>query len=90
MQNQESYKGTGIGGKLSKIHLCAWELKYNRKTEFGIKSNNSFIALRGKGGCSRLWPSKTLACQEEGAGEFYRDIQDLASLDRGCLCGQPG
>ena len=35
---------------LSKNDLCASEPKYNVKTDFGIKRNNSFIALLGKGG----------------------------------------
>jgi len=33
-----------------------------------IERNNSFIALLGKGGCSRLRPPKLQACLEEGAG----------------------
>lgn len=41
---------------LLKTDLCASEPKCNMKTEFGIK-NNSFIALPGKGGYSRPWPS---------------------------------
>jgi len=35
------------------------------KIELGIKKNNNFIALPGKGGCSRLWPSKLQGCVQE-------------------------
>ena len=55
------------------------------ETESEIKRNNSFMALQGEGGFSRLWPSKT-ATPEEGAGGFYREIQDLAGFDRNCVC----
>lgn len=47
--------------------LC-FEPKCNVKTEFGIQRNQSFIALLGKGGRSRLKRSKLPACPEEGAG----------------------
>lgn len=35
---------------LSKTDLCAFEPKYNMKTEFGIKRDSSFIALSDEGG----------------------------------------
>lgn len=38
------------------------------KIEFGLKRNNNFIALLGKGACSRLRPSKLQAGPEEGVG----------------------
>ena len=43
---------------VSKTELHASEPKYNTKIKFGIKRNNSFITLPGKGDCSSLLPSK--------------------------------
>ena len=50
--------------------LC-FDPKCNVKTEFGIRGNRSFIALPGKGGCSRLKPSKLPVCPEEGTGSGH-------------------
>jgi len=72
---------------LSKTDLGTLEPKYNTKTEFGMKRNNSFIALPGKRGCSRWRPLKLQACLEEGAKGFYREVQSLASFDRNCILG---
>lgn len=58
---------------LSKTDLCALEPKYNMKTEFGTKRNNSFIAWPGQGGCCRLRPSQLQAHVEEGAGVLQKN-----------------
>jgi len=55
-----------------------------------IERNNSFIALLGKGGCSRLRPPKLQACLEEGAPGFYREVQESSWFPQElCTCSQP-
>lgn len=58
------------------------------KIEFGLKRNNNFIALLGKGACSRLTPSKLHAGPEEGVGWglVYGEREGLAGFDRNCVC----
>lgn len=68
---------------LSKTDLCAPEERYvTQRQSLSIKRNNSFIALSGREGCSRLRPSKLQACSQEGARGDYKEIQDISSLDR--------
>lgn len=71
---------------LSKIDLHALKTKHNVKTEFGIKRINSFIALQGKGGCSRLTPSKTVSLPGGRDWEFYREITELTGFNRNYMC----
>ena len=59
--------------------------KIQHEDKFGIKRNNSFIALLGKGGCCRLWPSKSASRPRERAGGVvYSEIQALAGFGRNC------
>ena len=61
IKGRQVFSLLSIVGVLSKTNLCTSGPKYNSKTEFGIKRNNSFTALWGSRGCSRLWPSKTVS-----------------------------
>ena len=71
---------------LLKTDLHASKPKYNSKTEFGIKRNKSFIVLHAKEAVAGSGLQNLEAFLEEGAGEFYREIQDLASFNRNCVC----
>lgn len=74
-----------------KTSLCALELKYiTRRQSLGIRGTNSFLALLGKGGGSRLRPLKRHDCLEAGTGAWvegvgYREIWDLAGFDKNCV-----
>lgn len=87
---------------LSKTDLCASEPKYNAKAEFGIKRNNSFVALQaclrggwgvqGNAGCRRfLGFYRNRVCAASLLGHSRggaRFLKRKAKKRKGEVCGR--